>query len=325
MRKYYLIITHLSLLIILSCKKETFNDIGGNKSVGGVALVYDTLNGIYTGKLLKNSKIFLAYDKDPNTFIYSTNTDDQGKFVFTGISLDSSYRVYSRVDTGTVKYFGEYHLAAGTYIDERSDSLKLYPSSKNQNILHLRVRIGNDPVSGAVAWVFNNRTLFDADTSAGHVFTISTNQYGTGNLYNIAPGPYHLRIRFRIGSQFFSGEMTNVNVPAEGIESRTIFLNPPANGIELKITDNQNISGPISGATTYFYQSFTVFDLDTATNQNSLFSITSDPTGHASKYQIEPATYYFRSIKVIADTTLKAIGTIVVPINQVVSRDVRLQ
>jgi hypothetical protein len=304
MRKY--ILPLILALTFLQCTKSTFNDLAGSQRLRGVVVIYDTLNGVKTTSPGKNYKVYLKYAENATGYLYSTTANGLAEFSFNGIDPARSYTIYASSDTGAVKYDGQTVLHAGAYTDNQSDTLKLFPSSKNQNGIHLIVRDeGGNPVSGVTAWVFSSAILFAADTSAGRVFDISANAYGAGNRLNIGPGRYYLRIKTRIGALDLAGE-ASVDVQATGISDAIVVLrNTPLqrNGIEAIISDVY--ATPVENAKVYAYRSQYIFENDTIHYNNSLFTMTSSGSGLAAAYILAPGTYYLRAIKIINSDTLR--------------------
>jgi len=312
MSKLFFFTVTCLLLLSAACKKQPdFNDLGGHQSLQGTAVLYDTLNGVTSLKLIKNTKVYLAYHPDPANFIYSTTTNDQGQYTFSGIAPDSNYVIYTRIDTGQIRYYGNLPYKAGQFVDRQSDTLKAYPTpASGQNVLHLILQDDNKGrLSGYTAWVFNNPGSFAADSSLGHVFDMISNQYGVSNLYNIAANvTYYFRVRARAGKNLWTGE-ASITVHDGEVATLVMSLVATVNGVELLIYDATN--NPIANAVTYFYRNPTILGLDKNLD-NSLFRLTSNAAGFEAAYALDPATYYFHSIKVINKDTLQYVGNVTV-------------
>jgi hypothetical protein len=322
----YFLFAAAACIVLFQCKKSAFNDLSGPATLKGVAVIYDTLTGLTLATPLKNAKVFLRYDDNPNSFLYSTTSNGSGQYKFSGINLDRSYVIYSSVDTGAVKYEGQLKYAANGFSDSQSDSLKLYPASGNQNGIHLIVQ---DSVGGRLynitAWVFNSPVLFTSDTSAGRVFDMTTNFYGVANKYNVAPDKYYFRVKTKIGNLELTAE-DSVQVTATGIKTLALTLRRKPltrNGIELTVLDRFNT--PVSGAVSYFYRSQSIFLADTVTYSQSIFKLTTNSAGLASTYVIDTARYYFRTIKVINADTLKKTDFVDVTTNIISKKTVTFQ
>jgi len=324
MKKY--LVSFIFVCLLAYCKKPGFDDLSGTATLQGVSFIYDTLSGVIFKTPLKNAKVFIKKDDGSDGFLYSVNTNPQGEYTFSGIDAAKKYIVYASTDTGTVKYYGELPYGADHSINDKSDTLKLYPDSTNQNGIHLVVQdITQARVPNVTAWVFNSPVLFAADTSAGRVFDMATNPYGVSNKFNIPAGTYYLRVKTRIGNLDLIGEKS-VTVSEKGIAPVTITLQNAAlnrNGMEINTLDIFNT--PISGAKIYCYRSQAVFLADTIQFNNSLFTMTSNNAGKASAYVIDPAVYYLRAIKTVNSQTLKQTATVTVNANSVTTANMILQ
>lgn len=311
MKKFLLIAAGF---LMLQCNKsKDFNDLAGSYTLKGVVVIRDTLNGPAVNVVAPNMKVYLKYPHAVSGYIYSTTADGLAQYSFNGIGSDSGYTVYAYTDTGTVKYYGELLYGAGTIRDRQSDTLRLYPDSNTQNVLHLLVRDSTSAtIPNVTAWVFNSPVLFAADTSAGRIFDMPVNGYGIANKYNLAPGTYYLRVKTRIGGLNLAGE-SNVDIDATGIKTAIITLKSTPidrNGLELTLMDPWNT--PVGAATAYFYRSRSVYLLDTLYN-NSQFKLVTDDGGFASAYILPAAKYYFKAIKIIGKDTLTATDSFNVP------------
>ncbi len=313
-------------IFILQCKKTPFRDLSGDYTLKGIVMVYDTLGGVVNKTPGDSLRVYLKYDNGGTNYLNHVTTNDQGRYSFTGIEADKGYIIYAE-SKPDLKYYGQITYPAKSFEDGKSDTLKLFPSQTAQNGIHLIVRdsIGG-PVPKLTAWVFNSAVLFAADSSAGKLFDISTNEYGIGNKYNIAAGTYYLRIKTKIGNLSLSGENTVV-VTESGIQNVNIILKsiPPTNrnGIELTVWDIYNT--PVEGAKVYFYRSNSVFFADTG-YQQSLFTLTSNSAGLASSYIIDSALYYYKALKVVGADSLKyGPGSISVDKTQVSKETITLQ
>ncbi len=312
-------------LALAKCTKGP-DDLSGPATLKGVGFIYDTLSGLTTGTPVKNVKVFLRYDNTPNSFLYSTTTNTAGQYQFGGISPDKSYVIYASTDSGGVKYEGQKSYAANSFANGQSDTLKLFPSAGTQNGVHLIVQ---DSVGGRLAnitaWVFNSPVLFAADTSAGKVFDMVTNPYGVTNKYNLFPARYYFRVKTKIGNIDLAAE-ESIDVTSTGIKTLVLTLRTrplTRNGIEMMVLDR--FGTPASGAVSYFYRSFSVFQADTVTYSQNIFKLTSNANGFASTYVIDTGRYYFRTIRVINTDTLKKTDFVDVGINLINRNTVKLQ
>jgi hypothetical protein len=194
----------LFLLVYLfsaSCKRPRFNDLGGIKTLNGVALLHDNYaaSGNYTP--LSNITIYLRNKDDVNGYLSSTRTDDNGQFSFTGIDTTKSYRVDASYKSAQLHYtgFADVTPSDPRFLNKR-DTLLLGVDGSLQNGVHIEVK---DYLGGAVpnatVWMFSSPASFLADTSANATFSLLTDNFGIVNQHRIAPGDYYFRVKIRSG------------------------------------------------------------------------------------------------------------------------------
>jgi hypothetical protein len=299
-------------LLITACNKSEFDDLSGDEALTGTVLIADTLNGSIKYSVLKNSPVFLANLADSTGYLYSVTTNAQGNYSFVGIDPEKDYKVYASTDTGVVKYYGVNKYHRNILPVRQSDSLKLYPSSNDQNGIHLIVRTAEGAkLANATSWVFTSSSFFDAGIADGKIFDMTTNLYGVSNKFNIPKGTYYLRVKTEVGNLKLQGQET-IDVLATGIKTVTIKLapySPNNNGLEIKVLDV--FATPVNSANVYGYRSKAIFQLDSL-QTNSIFSLSSNASGLASIYNIDPATYYLRIVKIIGKDTLSTEESVIV-------------
>jgi len=304
----------------MQCTKAPDGDLDGDITIKGVVMMYDTLNGYLSKITIPKTTVYLKYAADSTGFIYSATSGQDGSYKFTGINKNKSYAVYTNLDTIGIKRFGQIVYNAGSYSDQPSDTLKVFPAVVNQNVLHVVIvdTLGKT-IPNAVAWVFNSKVLFDADTSAGKIFDINTNTYGAGNRFNIPADTYYIRTNIHLGANNYTDEK-KVYVGEEGIY--TLYLSAHKvterkNGMELTFLDAWQT--PFSGVQVYGYRSKTTFLKDAALT-NSLFTITSNGSGVAVNYNIDTAWYYFTASRIVNRDTLRLMDSIYVNSKTAVAR-----
>src|SRR5258706_7960195 len=205
MRTAFTFLAHF--LLLSGCQKSPYDDLAGTEKINGLAIVIDTLSGPVKNLLSPTIKVYLRYSDDPAGFLYSTISNDQGQFNFNGIDTAKAYIVYANENIGELKYYGELTYPIGTKYEERSDTLKLFPSQKDQNGIHVIVE---DSLGGRVintkVYLYNSNVLFNMDTIVGYIFSLTTNEYGVANQFNMASDHYQLRALVKSGIKTLFGE-----------------------------------------------------------------------------------------------------------------------
>jgi len=306
------------------CEQSEFNDLSGPKTLKGRVLLKDTINGSSYDVPVKSIEVFLADLKDTAIFLNSVRTDKDGYFSFGGIDPAVGYKVYARIDTGAVKYYGELRYEIGKLEENKDRSLMLYPALDIQNGMHVVVQdAGKARMPGVTVWVYTNRSFYNAGTVEGKTLELTTNASGIANKMNLAPQTYYLRVKGRIGNIDISGT-DSTTLTAAAINTVVLKVTttlPKRNGMEILV---EGIEGaPIDGATVFAYRSPTIYDLD-KNGTNSLFLMPSDKTGKAAAYDIDPALYYLRAVKIVGKDTLKGKDTISVSKTRIVDRSIIL-
>jgi hypothetical protein len=294
----------------MACNKSTFDDLSGQGTLKGVAVIYDTLNGYFSYAQAPNLKIYLKKAEDLTGYLYSTTSGSQAQYSFSGIEMGKSYKVYAGTDSGAVKLYGELNYTAGGFADGQSDSLKLFPSETNQNGIHLILQdSAGGRMANTTAWVFSSPLLFNGDSSIGKIFDMVTNTYGVNNRFNLAPAKYYIRVNTKVGNINLKGTGT-VDVSIAGIKTLLIPVarySPNLNGFVILVNDITH--NAINNVQIYVYRSRTVFFAD-ATGVNSDYQLNSNISGQASMYNIDSARYYLRFIKQAGSATLTRLDSV---------------
>ncbi|PSL27459.1 hypothetical protein [Dyadobacter jiangsuensis] len=306
------------------CEKSTYNDLSGSKIMSGRVLMKDTINGVNYTVPVKSIEVFLADLANTSTFLNSKRTDKDGSYTFEGIDPAVGYKVYAKIDTGAIKYEGELTYKIGEFREGQGEPMMLYPSQSTQNGIHVIVQdTSKARLSNMVVWGYSNSSFYHAGGVEGKTFELTTNLAGVANKMNLAPQTYYLLIKGRVGNIDVLARGTTV-VEAEGIKTivLTVATNPKGNGMEIQTIDVSQ--APIQAATVFVYQSQTIYDLD-KTGANSVFSMSSDKSGSATAYNIDPAAYYLRAIKIVGKDTLRGQAVTTVKSNEVTKQTLTLK
>lgn len=312
----------------LSCKKPLFNDLGGTSILSGVIMLHDTLWGNYGYTPEKNLTLYLRNPTDSVAYLYSVQSDNLGQFSFSGIDTTKEYQITASFDTAQIHYSARAMFTpSGKNFLHIRDTLLLTPDTNSQNGIHLIVEDTTfSPLSYVTVHVFNSSVLFHADSVAGKVFDMISNGAGFDNKFNVSPATYYFRAKVSFGNANLTRE-DSMTVGEKGIKTMRLVLRSTAldsNGIELHITDT--FATPVANANIYFYRSLAVFQNDLPPYSNSLFAGNSNAGGYAAIYNIEPATYYIRAIKVVNSTlTLSGTGNTTIVSNSVNQVNIILQ
>lgn len=284
----------ISAIFILGCKKQ--NEKLENLYIRGRLFLTDTLTNLAIDSVLSNKVIRLAEDNgDTLNFLYSDTTDNDGYFVFNLLNDGkTNFVIRYEEKINNIIYSTNQQVTKG----QNNIAVEVTPSQTKQNALHLIVAdSANGRVVNTTAWVFNSALLFAADTSAGKIFDMTTdNVHGVSNKFNLPAGRYYLRIKTKIGNIDFKGEEI-IDIENTGITTLVITINRLSqnhNGFQLLILDSLNT--PVNNAQVYGYRSKAIFLID-STNANSIFTLNSNNSGVATLSNIDSARYYLRTLK----------------------------
>ncbi len=311
----------LFAVFMLGCKKH--NEKLENLYIRGRLFLTDTIANLAIDSVLSKKIVHLAEDNgDTLNFLYSDTTDNDGYFVFNLLNDGKTNFVirYEEKMNGII-YSANQQVTKG----QNNIAVDAVPNQTKQNALHLIVAdSANGRVVNATAWVFNSALLFAADTSAGKIFDMTTdNVHGVSNRFNIPAGRYYLRVKTKIGSIEFKGEGIT-DIENIGIKTLVIIINRVSNirnGFQLLILDS--LSTPVNNVQVYGYRSKSVFLIDSA-NANSIFTLSSNSAGQASLYNIDSARYYLRTVKQVGNTVFRSMDSVDVNNSAITNKTIRL-
>ncbi|MBK9103220.1 MAG: hypothetical protein IPL92_01280 [Saprospiraceae bacterium] len=323
MKKYILII--LLGAFLCQCEKSEFDDLSGSNTIGGVAIVKDTISGALSNYPLKKQEVFLRYKENSNGFLYSTYTNEQGQYLFNGINKDTTYIVYGFSGT-EVKYYGEIEYSGRTSDDNIPDTLSLFISQKAQNGIHIIVQdtLGNG-IGKVKVQVYSSPIIFATDSMAGYIFELNSNEYGIANKFSLAPGSYYFRCKINIGGLQFEG-LDSIKIETEGVKTIVISMSdvtPDKNGMEIQLLDVYET--PINKAHVFVYKSRSTFLLDTIDYSNYIYNLVSTDAGMATLYSIDSSKYYLRSVSIFNQDTLQQLDSIDVGLSNITTKVIILK
>ena len=212
------------ILLIFSCKKPHFKDLAGSGTLGGVVILYDTLFGNYAFKSVSSIPVYLRKGTDSIGYLYSTLSSSAGQYSFSGIDPSLSYTIYGQLDSNGIKYYGQIDHSGNTVQSLMADTLKLYPSFKNQNGLfyHVMDSLGYG-LANATIYVFASKVLWNNFDSTGAVFILKSDNFGRAVKLNLAPGPYFVHGFANFGNLHLKGSDSTF-IKREGITSGNLVL-----------------------------------------------------------------------------------------------------
>ncbi len=276
-----------------SCKKQEVDDFSGDGTFAGTLTYANPYSGDSTVHTLPNANVCLAYHtSDTINFIYSVQTDGEGKFVFKNVDKNTTYDVFYTDTMNNLLY-----VAIVTTTPD-NDSIKLHalPNVAKQNGLSvLTTNATGNGLGDVQVSMYDNKDIYLADSIAGvtsaATYTITTNLYGINTLYNVKTGTYYLAAHKQTDNIVLTGH-TYIQVGAAGIARTNITLTP---GHSLKIATTDAAGNKMEAVTVTAYDNYDIFKADSAANTTtgSVKTVTTNAAGFESWPNAPAATYHF--------------------------------
>jgi len=192
--KYAIFIISIFALFI-TCKKykAQSDDVSQNGMIRGRLFLYDTVTASYIDYLpVKSSAITLAYDTGGAAnlnYLYSTNTDTAGYFVFNNLLAGKQYRLYFQQTNNGIVYTAETSVVTG---DVEIPLVAGVSTTLNNGIAYIFEDANGNRVPGVNACSFTSQLLATGDTCAGSSFQLpAADSYGRTYKFDVMPGVYY--------------------------------------------------------------------------------------------------------------------------------------
>lgn len=275
------------ILVFSVCNKPMPNDfLAGDEYVRGRLFLLDTFTQQAVGQPLAKKKvtISLAASTDTVNYFLSTETDDNGYFVFQNLKKDTSYTVRYQETVGGVIY------SARRTVTAPFDTLRITAevAQGSQNGLQLTVL---DPsgavVKGAKVCVFNSASIAGYNTNGcdGNTYELTTDIAGHTSKYAIPQQKYYFNAKLEVnGIPLFAKDSVEVG---SSIKFHTIQLKDP-NGMQFTVMDSLGTRLP--NASLCVFTSLALFQRDTCEGRS--FQLTSSANGSAIQYNLPISRYY---------------------------------
>ena len=182
------------LLVFVTCSKYKSqpDDTSQNGDIRGRLFLYDTITGSYTDILpVKSQAVTISYDTAANTnnFLYSTQSDTAGYFVFNNLLNDHKYRLHYQQTINGIIY------TADTLVLEGNESISLISgvsTTLNNGIAYIFTDAQGGRVPGINVCAFTSPVLGAADTCAGSSFQLPpSDASGRTYKFDVRPGIYY--------------------------------------------------------------------------------------------------------------------------------------
>lgn len=206
------------VLLIAACSKD-FGDLGENKKLEGVALKTDPFSQSGDSVPLKAATVKIRVKGNANSFLYSTTTDDDGRFAFSNLKEKTDYEIFHESIISSVPFAG--YVALNTE-NEKDNKLVIAPDSTKINITVARVTDQfNSPFNNVKIYRFINKTYFDNSYTAGAIDSFLTDSRGIYTYYQSPPGKYYFLVKVVVNSITLTGRKEQ-DVPLYGVSRPVI-------------------------------------------------------------------------------------------------------
>jgi hypothetical protein len=308
--KIILITLAIATCVIAACRKGIEFD---NQYIRGRVFVTDTITGLKNDAPLKNKRVFLSLAGDTLNYLYSTQTDDQGYFVFNLYSdKNDDFTVYA-FDSSAAKdvyYYGRTEATRGS----KELVLRLYLNTTAQNGVVLKaVDQQNGPLPQTIFKIYNNASLAFGGAATGYL-NITSDSFGKGYRLNLPEGTYWVNAE-RVADTFNYqriGKKIMINKTGFTVDTIMLFKKNSISGFNITLVDQS--SNPIGGAAIRIFNNLSLAQINdpTAVIANDV----SDPNGRISRTNLAPGTYFLNAYKQSGlDTFRRVVKTIAIPLS----------
>ncbi len=303
------------MMVVTTCKNNS--DLKGDKVLAGTLYFINIADGISDTDLVANAKIFIQYASvGTSSYLYSTNTGPDGKFLFSNLSGKKQYIIFTIADTLGASF---------TLVDSPSigtENLNIYFTPQNYATNGFSIHVVDtlsSPVANFGLFVFNSATLASDNDSAGSIFELKTDIYGNAYRYNLQPGTYYVNAGGIVGNTMLEKKIS-FPVTATGVANETMILDSAQNGFNLLITDSLNT--PVANCRLFVFNSAML----AASNDSigNIFQLQSDIYGRAAKYDLNPGVYYVNVHDSVGNIVLGMKDSVTVQINGITDSTIRL-
>lgn len=303
MAKRIFILPCLFLLIVISCKNNS--DLKGDSILAGTLYFKDSLDKVPDSNVLANTKLYIQYqDHSISSYLYSTTTGPDGKFIFNNLIDGKSYWIFTTLDTLGLSLQVSQAFVAGN----NSIHITVTPVSSAQNgfIVQLQDPF-HSPLANFPIYVFNSQSLADYNDSAGSIFSLRTDLYGYAYRFNLTPCTYYLNAKNAINNLMLQGRDSFV-VATKGLIDTTMVLDSAKNGFSVLALDPLNT--PVANCQLYVFNSLILSDSNLSAG--SIFTLQTNNYGVAQKFNLQTGTYYVNAYDSVGKVVLSGKDTILV-------------
>lgn len=221
------------LIALYSCKPEP-RDLAGSEDMSGKIYLHNPYDSA-PPVLLANQPVLLQRSSNltASAFIYGTNSDANGRFNFSYLTIDTLYRIHAEKIANT-RIDQDILFTADTLLLPTIDlKLTMTPDTMQQNGIFVLCTDQNTPSPGAMPncriYIYTSRILANADTSIignGASYSFQTNVEGKALKMRL-PHNEDLFIRATVNytpDTSYTSSISTIRLPINGIRQVNLML-----------------------------------------------------------------------------------------------------
>jgi len=319
----------LSVFFLSACDEELpESDLTGDKYIRGRLFLVDTLTQQANGLPLAKKKITISYtsSSDPNNFLMSTTTDEEGYFIFQNLKNAIVYTIRYEEKVGDIIY------TANKEVKAPNDTMRLnafIATSKQPGFYFTVLDPAGNRISNINVCVYKNELLFNESTACeASDFQLKSDVYGRVYKFGILPGKYFLKATTKINNVDYSvkkiievGNFLKIDL----LQLERVLSVPV--GFQYTVIDTTGTK--ISGVNLCVFTSRVLSGGKSCSG--STYQIITDQEGKANKVGLKPGKYFiYGTIKTYnnlnSDSLIyEGLDSVLVEENKVANRELVLK
>jgi hypothetical protein len=191
MKKYLFFCITAFGLLFATCGRK--GDLSGNLDTAGTLFFKPNPELPNDSVPLPGFTLYLQSSNKVNAgYLYSVQTDSNGKYLFVNLDKHTQYWITASLDTAGLISVIDQKVTPGNGMQD----LTFVPNTNGQNglVLYL-VDSLLSPISFDTLLVFKSEQLADDLDSTGNIFTLVTDINGYARMYNIDSGEYYFNVK----------------------------------------------------------------------------------------------------------------------------------
>jgi hypothetical protein len=206
-------------VLFFACQKyaDATHDLSGSFYYRGRVFYFDDIYGDSRVNTLGTITVKLFNGKDTANFIYTTQADKDGYFLFKNLEEGKQYTILADTIISGVRYTKRDSVSISKSIDSSTLILSASQQSQNGIVYTVKDPSGTGLITNATICLFTSSLLANRDTCEGSNYSLpNTNAIGRSAQFNIPANTYYAVLSYRFGNQIWRSRDTLV-LPQSGI------------------------------------------------------------------------------------------------------------